>query len=328
MRNLSQKINSEVARLYTERRNRAHRVRDERQAGLYRRHPELKALDEKLTAAGFAKLRAALGPPGRQAEVSDHFRRLEEERSMLLSALGIADNYLEPAYHCRACRDTGRLEGGWCPCRKQAVQSILPVYLPDPMDREATFSAFNLNLFEGEARAVMADYLQMAQIYTGHFDRIRDRNLFFTGTTGTGKTFLMQSIGHRLMDEGRSVVYVTAPNLFDIIMRYKRQQLSYRPDPELLEEAEMLYNAIYGWDLLLLDDLGTEMASQDTIAQLITLLDARQNRKLATIIASNQAHHKFSETKYDNRITSRLRGNFLIYPFMGSDLRLTSKEGR
>ena len=76
-----------------------------------------------------------------------------------------------------------------------------------------------------------------------------------------------------------------------------------------------------------MDDLGTELTSPETIAQLITLLDARQSRGLATIIASNEEHHKFSTRRYDNRIASRLQGHFLIYPFMGKDLRLQRSRG-
>ena len=326
MNNLTQKINLEVARVYADRRNRAHSLRDDRLADLYSRYPQLEALDLALKEAGFRRLEAAMTPEGEE-EASRALEAIEAKRIDFLKAKGLADGYGQPLFHCRACQDTGRLEGQWCPCRKQIVQTILPDYLPDRMAADASFDRFNLNLFEGQDREIMADYLQMAQFYTRHFDRVKDRNLFFTGRPGTGKTFLMQCIGQRLMDQGKSVIYVTAPNLFDIIMRYKRQQLSFRPDPKLLEEAEMLYQALRTWDLLLLDDLGTELTSQDTIAQLITLLDARKSQDLATLIASNEEHHKFSTRKYDNRIASRLQGNFLIYPFQGRDLRLRQNRG-
>ncbi len=171
----------------------------------------------------------------------------------------------------------------------------------------------------------MAKHQKMAQLYTGHFDRLRERNLFFSGAPGTGKTFLMQCMGHRLMEEGRSVVYITAPNLFDLITRHKRQKASFRPDPDLLEELSMLFHALQTWDLLLIDDLGTEPATPDTYAQLILLLDARQHRKLATIIASNIEVADFSRL-YDGRIASRLNGNFLKYAFIGDDLRLRQKN--
>lgn len=326
MRSLTQKINQEVARVYADRRNRAYAQRDRRLADLYRRYPDLEALDRALAGAGFARLEAAFSPEG-DKEAIRALSRIEEDRAAYLRSKGLAEGYDLPLFSCRACRDTGRLEGQWCPCRKQIVQTILPDYLPDRMEQGASFDRFNLNLFEGEDRETMADYLRMAQIYSLHFDRVKDKNLLFTGRPGTGKTFLMQCIGQRLMEEGKSVLYLTAPSLFEIIMRYKRQQLSYRPDPDLLEEAEMLYQALYDWDLLLLDDLGTELTSQDTIAQLISLLDARQARGLATLIATNETPHLFGSRKYDNRIASRLQGSFLIYSFQGRDLRLKKAQG-
>ena len=87
----------------------------------------------------------------------------------------------------------------------------------------------------------------------------------------------------------------------------------------------MLFQALHHWDLLLIDDLGTEPATPETYAQLILLLDARQSRKLATIIASNIEAGDFSRI-YDGRIASRLHGNFLKYEFLGDDLRLRKKS--
>lgn len=327
VRSLSQKISDDVARIYQKRKNEAHRERDYRVRALYAGHPRLEALDNELTRAGFDRLLQVTSPEEASNE-GQSFDDISVMRERYLAEYGILDGYHEPIYHCRSCGDTGRIGDAWCPCRRQIVQSILPDYLPDRMSGEARFSNFNLNVFQdGKAgqkgpntRDVMADYLHMAQLYTGHFDRVRDRNLLFSGPPGTGKTFLMQCMGHRLMDEDRPVIYITAPNLFDLITRYKRQLASFRPDPTILEEAEMLYHALHSWDLLLLDDLGTEPVTQDRYAQLIMLLDTRQNRNLATIVASNLSVRDFAK-QYDTRVASRLKGNFLVYRFPGEDLR-------
>ena len=334
MKSLTQKINDDLVRIYEQRRNDAFRLRDERIGRLYRQYPYLETLDRQLKLAGLNQLLAVLE---QEEEQVPDYGDAENERLAFLKRQGIKDGYDQPSYVCRACGDTGRIDGGWCRCRTQIIQGILPAYFPDVMADDHTFADFNLNLFDsrqikcGEsqvsAREMMADYLQMAQLYTSHFDRVRDRNLFFSGAPGTGKTFLMQCIGHRLMEEGYPVVYMSAPNLFDLITRHKRQKASFRPDPDLLEEASMLFNALQTWDLLLIDDLGTEPATPDTYAQLILLLDARQSRNLATIIASNIEVSDFSKL-YDSRIASRLNGNFLKYAFLGDDLRLRKKQER
>ena len=333
MRSLSQKISDDVARIYQRRKNEAHQRRDQWVATLYAEHPRLEKLDRALTKAGFDRLIRASSSEGIvRDDRGQSFDEISATRELYLQEHGMLDAYHEPVYTCRACCDTGRLSGGWCPCRRQILQSILPDYLPDRMSGEAHFSNFNLDVFSADkkdskspsTRDIMADYLRMAQLYTGHFDRVRDRNLLFSGPPGTGKTFLMQCIGHRLMDEDRPVLYITAPNLFDLITRYKRQHASFRPDPDMLEEAEMLYQALHSWDLLLLDDLGTEPVTQERYAQLIMLLDTRHNRNLATVVASNLSTRDF-ETQYDRRVASRLKGNFLVYRFPGEDLRLRMK---
>ncbi|MFA5585936.1 MAG: ATP-binding protein [Saccharofermentanales bacterium] len=331
MKSLTQKINGDIVRIYEGRRNEAFRIRDLRVQELYRQFPGLEALDRRLRLAGLSLLQGKV--EGETPEPFESFEAVEAERRAYLRAQGIEDGYDQPAYHCPSCGDTGRLGGSWCPCRRQIIRQLLPVYFPDALAGDHLFSNFNLNLFSSEPtgkagpspRDLMADYLQMAQLYTGHFDRLRDRNLFFSGAPGTGKTFLMQCMGHRLMDDGYPVVYITAPNLFDLMTRHKRQQAAFRPDPDMLEEASMLFQALHHWDLLLIDDLGTEPATPETYAQLILLLDARQSRKLATIIASNIEAGDFSRI-YDGRIASRLHGNFLKYEFLGDDLRLRKKS--
>jgi len=180
------------------------------------------------------------------------------------------------------------------------------------MTADHTFAHFNLNRYDSapserlksmSAREVMAGNLQAAQFYAAKFFSLKDRNLFFSGDPGTGKTFLMQCIGHRLMEDGASVIYITAPNLFDLSTRYKRLQQSFRPDPDQLEEA----------------------ATPETFAQLIAVLDTRQSRRLGTVIASNLKVPDFAK-QYDRRIDSRLKGDFLIYSFPPGDLRQRRAE--
>lgn len=327
MANLTDKINSEIIRVYEKRRHRAFVTRDVQVSSLYDRYPALEKLDNDLRSEGFSRLFMALEKGEHE---SDSFNRVSKEREAFLAEHHIDEGYDQPAFFCRACEDTGRVKNKWCFCRRQILQDILPAYFPDSMASDHTFAHFNLNVYDSapsdrlkslSPREIMANNLQAAQFYTSNFFQLEDRNLFFSGDPGTGKTFLMQCIGHRLMEEGASVIYISAPNLFDLTTRYKRLQQSFRPDIDLLEEATMLQNAFMTWDLLLIDDLGTEIASPETFTQLIGLLDSRQSRKLGTIIASNLKPRDFSK-QYDSRVASRLKGNFLIYSFPPGDLRL------
>ncbi|HNZ63680.1 MAG TPA: ATP-binding protein [Bacillota bacterium] len=331
MANLTDKINSEIVRVYEKRRHSAFAARDERISSLYGRYPSLRNFDERLRAEGFRRLQSALGQT--QPE-SGAFDRVLRERQAFLAEHRIEEGYDQPAFYCHVCHDTGRVHNRWCFCRRQILQDILPAFFPDTMTADHTFAHFNLNRYDSapserlksmSAREVMAGNLQAAQFYAAKFFSLKDRNLFFSGDPGTGKTFLMQCIGHRLMEDGASVIYITAPNLFDLSTRYKRLQQSFRPDPDQLEEAAMLYNAFITWDLLLIDDLGTEIATPETFAQLIAVLDTRQSRRLGTVIASNLKVPDFAK-QYDRRIDSRLKGDFLIYSFPPGDLRQRRAE--
>lgn len=327
MANLTDKINSTLNGIYERRRQNAYNARDARVASLYARFPALEDFDTKLRIAGIARLRSVCGI---EPDDSVTFDQIASERKAFMREHGIEEGYDDPVFFCRACKDTGRIRDQWCFCRRQILQDVLPTYFPDFMFPDHTFANFNLNLYDStqngkedalSARAIMAKNLEAAKFYTAHFFQLKDRQLFFSGDPGTGKTFLMQCIGHRLMEKGVAVIYVTAPNMFEIITRYRRMQQSFRPDPDQLEDVTMLYNALMTWDLLLVDDLGTEMATQETFSQLIGLLDARQSRQLATIIASNLKMTNFAK-QYDTRINSRLKGSFNIYEFPPGDLRL------
>ncbi|NMA18363.1 MAG: ATP-binding protein [Clostridiaceae bacterium] len=280
--------------------------------------------------------RSESGMTAARRKTEQAFQDALARRDAFLLEYGIDDRYQEPDYICSVCEDTGRVGNRWCACRNLAVQSFMPRYFPDPMNDDALFSNFNLNLFDSHVksdkkkigvspREIMAGYVKMATTYVSNFDRLKDRNLFFSGAPGTGKTFLMQCIGHRLMEEGKAVIYVSSPTLFDMMARYKRQQLSFRADPEQLEEATMLYEALLSWDLLLIDDLGTEPLTQESFAQLLTVLDTRQNKRLSTIIASNLTVRDLSK-KYDQRIASRIAGDYLTCNFPSGDIRLRKKR--
>ncbi len=330
MANLTDKINSEIVRVYERRRHNAYNARDAHVASLYEHFPELEEFDRKLRSAGIARLMSTFEAT---AGDSDAFDEIASERQAFMREHGIEDGYDEPVFFCRACKDTGRIRDKWCFCRRHILQDLLPAYFPDSMSPDHTFADFNLNIYnkspdslqDFSARDIMKQNLQAAQFYTSNFFQMGDRQLFFSGDPGTGKTFLMQCIGHRLMEKGVAVIYITAPNMFDLITRYRRLQQSFRPDPDQLEEATMLFNALMTWDLLLVDDLGTEMATPETFAQLIGLLNARHSRRLATIIASNLKTIDLAK-QYDSRIASRLWGSFEFYNFPPGDLRLRHRK--
>lgn len=156
--------------------------------------------------------------------------------------------------------------------------------------------------------------------FTENIDDPDERNLMFYGHAGTGKTFTARCVAKELLKKGRTVLYRSAPDLFDTIGRYKAQ--AYKEgrfdDPG--------YSFIYNAEVLIIDDLGTESPTPARYAELLNILNARdensRKRACKTIIATNISPSKLFEY-YDERVASRIIGNFDRLVFIGTDIRIT-----
>ncbi|NLV99139.1 MAG: ATP-binding protein [Clostridiaceae bacterium] len=329
MSRLEQKINRELAAVYSRRRAQAEKLGELKRAQIYEQYPELQAIDRKIQQAGISGLYRFLGDDCDDQCLESSIRQRED----FLAANGIKADYDSPEYFCSLCKDTGSLPSGeWCPCRRRLFQKEMSGYLPIPFQEGANFANFNLNLFsdqakEGElsARERMRELREVTVFYTRHFSQIQDQNLLFSGQTGTGKTFLMQSIGRELLDQGYSVLYVTSPIIFEWMKTMTKLRQSYNPDRGQYEEMELLTDALMSVDLLLLDDLGSEISASWTVesntSDFLTLLDTRLHKSLHSIIATNLSESDLRAT-YDKRTYSRLMGNYIFYRFPDGDIRL------
>ena len=194
MKSLTQKINGDIVRIYEGRRNEAFRIRDLRLQELYRQFPGLEALDRRLRLAGLSLLQGKV--EGETHVPFESFEAVEAERRAYLRAQGIEDGYDQPAYHCPSCGDTGRLGGSWCPCRRQIIRQLLPVYFlthwrrPFP-NSNSTFSA--------ASRAGRPPFTARSDgRLPADWPSSTPATLTACGTAissfraGTGKTFLMQ----------------------------------------------------------------------------------------------------------------------------------------
>ena len=137
------------------------------------------------------------------------------------------------------------------------------------------------------------------------------------GGTGLGKTFLSSCIAGELSKKGVSVIYDTAVNVFSA---YEKEKFSR--DPDVAEEAATEIDRFYRCDLLILDDLGTEMQSPLINTALYTLVNTRLMRGNKMIINTNLREDIDLPKRYSPQIVSRLRGEFLVLPFFGEDIRI------
>ena len=82
-----------------------------------------------------------------------------------------------------------------------------------------------------------------------------------------------------------------------------------------------MVSRLFGSDLLIIDDLGTEMTNQFTIAALYNLINTRLNSSKSMIINTNLRGEDILP-RYGDRIASRIFGEFSAYMFIGKDLRV------
>ena len=153
--------------------------------------------------------------------------------------------------------------------------------------------------------------------FVNNFDNPDTKNLLFTGNTGLGKTFMCNCIAKSLLDKGHLVIYQTAFKMFEIIEEYKFHNINNSISKEN-------YNNLFECDLLIIDDLGTELTNTFTVSELFMILNTRLLNKKKTIISTNFSLSKLAET-YTERISSRIFDKFTLVKFVGKDLRWESK---
>ena len=181
--------------------------------------------------------------------------------------------------------------------------------------RECSFDNFSLAYYDREQRTVMGRVVESCLRYVREFNR-ESKNLLFTGPPGLGKTHLSLAVAEGVVRSGWLIMYVSAPHLMDELERGKFQK-----DAAALEYREI----IFGCDLLVIDDLGTEMVTSYTRSEVYDLVNTRLNTSRPTIINTNLGLRDI-EKKYTSRVYSRIAGTYAVVEFKGRDIRLQKRE--
>lgn len=330
-------IGREIARIYEQRRLQAEQACALAISRTYRQYPELERIDRELAAAGADLLLEAI-EPGRPQRAVQVMNQLKTERQACLTRLGLPDDFDQPRYSCSTCHDSGQVNGQRCSC----YQTILVPLLTDEANmahlQHMTFGAFDASLFSDQPnpglyqsdlspRRQILGLRKVSERFVDAFDLPETRSMLFVGKPGTGKTFLMACIARALITRGRSVLYVSAPQLFDHMQEHRTLLASFNPDPIRLDNSLAMRDSIMGCSLLLIDDLGTEPGAASRYADLLAVIDGRQSPDRKMIISSN-ADPVSLRDQYDERLLSRLVGGFAVYRFFGEDVRLELNRRR
>jgi len=301
---------------------------DRRIAEVYGKMPAIRALDEEMVSRAAACARRVLtGDPGARTELKKERKQIREQKQALLKAAGFPKDYMEMQYRCPDCRDTGYANGKRCHCFERTRLRLLYAQsnLEAVLKRE-NFDNFSYEFYD-DTRTVPAlrmtelAYIRMVvkrcRAFVRQFKE-EGGNLLFTGSTGVGKTFLTNCIARELIDRYLSVISLSAHDLIEIFSKHK---FSY--DTE--EDIEDAYRYILDCDMLIIDDLGTEMNNTFVSSQLFYCINERINRQKGTIISTNLSMDMLRDS-YSDRVTSRLMSHYMTIPLYGGDIRMKKKQ--
>lgn len=294
-------------------------------AKAYALRPRLREIDRALRGTS-AQLAALLFRRDENAEealltLREENQKLQNERQWIMDEAELPDGYLDDSPVCALCGGTGYVGSQMCECLRelcrQEQKRELASLLPTGRER---FDSFSLEFYPerfypalgNTARALMQKNLNYCKNYATEFQS-GARSLLFSGATGLGKTFLSACIARQVAESGHSVVYATAGKLFSDYEAVKFE----RAEPESLRDYR-------DCDLLIIDDLGTEMTTQFVTAALYEIVNSRLLERKATVISTN-LNEQDLEARYGGQIASRLLGSYRVLYFLGDDIRRLRK---
>lgn len=306
----------------------ANQAEQQRRRGLvYARLPEVERIDSSLRSQMTELVRLTIG---RRSDLAERIGALKERnlelqmrRAELLTEAGFGPDYLDDIYSCPLCKDTGLYQGGVCRCLNRLYNQELTRELGTLMRRgDERFEKFDLNLYPAAydpgshsiPRETMALTFAACRRFAENFSDASP-NLLLQGGTGLGKTYLSACIARVVAEKGFSVCYESASAALESFELAK-----FSRDTEEGEAAAVRTKRMQECDLMILDDLGTEMSTPMAQSALYTLINTRLVNEKKTIISTNLKDEDL-QRRYTAQVYSRIAGEFTALPFVGRDIR-------
>ena len=291
----------------------------------YEQQPRLQEIDRQLrmTMAKAAMAAFAGGDAERlMAEAKQQNQSLQRERRQIVEGC-FEEGFLDEMPICTICSGTGYVGSSMCDCLAELCRQEQKKELTFLAAGRESFDQFRLDYYSDKPtpagyvpRVIMEKTYQTCRRYAFGFHE-KAGNLLFSGNTGLGKTFLSACIARTVADQGHSVVYESAGKLFQTL-----EKARFEANDENRRAAAKYAEC----DLLIVDDLGTELPGQFVTAALYSLINDRLLEAKPTIISTNLSEEELVR-RYNPQIASRLRGSYKRVAFVGDDIRLLKNRG-
>ena len=292
---------------------------DARKAEAQAKIPGLAEIDKQLEGLGMRIMAEVLGAGDNYAakilEIRADNERLRAQKAKLLTEAGYPSDYTDIKYECEKCSDSGFVDGYMCDCMREEL--IMAGYESSGIAnllRTQSFDTFSLEYYKNnpDAHRTMAFIYDQLKNYSESFKGKGSDNLLLMGGTGLGKTHLSSAVAKRIIQRGYDVYYVSAINM---LSSFELQRFGTSMSPQA-DSTDKLFDC----DLLIVDDLGTEITNQFSVSVLYNLINTRLNLGKPTIISTNLSQTELRQ-RYCDRITSRLFGEYKPLLFKGTDVR-------
>ena len=286
---------------------------------VYAKIPEYKALDEAVSATSLSYGKRLIeGDASALDALKSELANLVAQKESLLIESGFPKDYLKMQYDCPACKDTGYIQGEKCACLQHQILSLMyeQSNIAKLLETD-NFSTLSEKYYEGEDLQRFRDAVSLCHTFVNQFETTKD-NLFLYGNVGVGKSFLSCCVAKELLDRGYSVLYFSSSHLFDVL---KENDFGKDYKENLYTSKEDIYNC----DLVVIDDLGTELTNSYISTRLFSLINERILRNKSTIISTNLSLKDLREL-YSDRIFSRITTKYKLCKLSGPDIRIYKKQ--
>ena len=285
-----------------------------------RKIPELRAIREALSQIGARIMGEAMShtlTEDKLAAIRADNENLRRRQALLLAANGFPSDYMDIHYTCEKCADTGYVGIDMCDCMRRelisvGMESAGLVFLA----KNQSFETFTLDFYKNHDKIRMEQNAARLRAFATQFDGKSGESFLLIGATGLGKTHLSTSVAKVVIERGYDVIYDTTQDIFAVF-----EEERFGSGSGIQHERGRTVDRVLTCDLLIIDDLGTEVTNQFTLSCLYNILNTRINHAKSTILNTNLTQTEL-RSRYTDRIASRLFGECKPLLFQGMDVRL------